>query len=309
MLTRIGQACDQWARRPPWGPLLGLGRTVLAVSTALTLTTTGSEILFSPAQGRPPGASCWGMGEISLFCVVPNLELARWIGVAILVVVASGWRPRVTSILHWIVAFSFYRSATVTDGGDQIASNITLLLLPVCLLDPRRWHWEKLAEANPQPRLGILVAWSAVAAIKFQVAGVYLNSGIAKLGVESWADGTALHYILLDPTFGAPAPLQPMVQYFLGSGMVVAALTWGAMLLEISLGLALLLHKSVRTALLVLGLLLHAGIALLMGITTFSLAMIAALLLYILPPDSVVSARRILSGIRFGSPEPDVAPA
>src|SRR6202011_1493848 len=144
MLTRLGSTANRWSMTTPWTNVYGVARSVLALATASTLAFSATGTLFRPAVGLPPAPYCLGPGRISLFCLVPHdrLSLARWLGVAILLVVASGWRPRVTAIFHWWVAFSLFVSITIPDGGDQATAVITLLLLPVALTDPRRWHWQ-----------------------------------------------------------------------------------------------------------------------------------------------------------------------
>lgn len=63
---------------------------------------------------RSPHPTKVTRGSIGLACVLPvkNLELARWLAVAILLLVASGWR-RVTGVLHWWVSFSLHANTLV----------------------------------------------------------------------------------------------------------------------------------------------------------------------------------------------------
>ena len=73
----------------------------------------------------------------------------------------------------------------------------------------------------------------------------------------------------------------------------MAALTWGTVALEFALALAIVLAPRRWPALLLGGLALHGGIAVLMGLWSFSLAMSAALILYLRPRHRpfAVSAR------------------
>src|SRR5690606_40939524 len=48
-----------------------------------------------------------------------HLELARWLSVVALLVVASGWRPRLTALPHWWLTWSLSVSATLTDGRSE----------------------------------------------------------------------------------------------------------------------------------------------------------------------------------------------
>lgn len=287
MLTRRLVALGRWARprmaAAPWASGVGLARTLLALGTLGTLLATSPQALMAPlADGtRPP--VCVGPTQIGIWCVVPGWDgqAARWLSVAVLLVTASGWRPRLTGIPHWYVSWSLMVNATVVDGGDQVTAVLTLLLIPLTLTDPRRWHWQRAPERD----LGLarVVAYGSVVLIQIQVAILYLHASVAKLGVREWADGTALFYWLRNPMFGAPGWLRPVIDPLTGSPFGVALLTWSAIALEFALALAIVLHPRVRPPLLVAGLAFHWAIAIVMGLISFSTAMSAALLLYLLP--------------------------
>lgn len=125
-----------------------------------------------------------------------------WLGwlvaISILVVVAIGWRPRVTGILHWWVAHSFATSCLVVEGGDQAAALIALLLVPITMTD-RRLALAASAPARAAVRdtVASLVAGSAFNVIRLQVAVIYFVASTSKLSVPEWSNGTALYYWLL----------------------------------------------------------------------------------------------------------------
>src|SRR5437588_12362569 len=80
------------------------------------------ETRFRPALGFPGVPACVGAGRLSFFCLIPreDLALGQAIAATILLVVASGWRPRLTGVPHWWISYSFAVSATIPDGGDQV---------------------------------------------------------------------------------------------------------------------------------------------------------------------------------------------
>jgi antimicrobial peptide system SdpB family protein len=294
MLIRVGRSVHRWIAEAPWTNVYGLARTLLAIGTLGTLAFTPPAALFTPALGAPPAPHCDGAAVISLFCVVPDnqLNLARFGGIAVLALVASGWRPRITALPHWWVAFSVQASITIPDGGDQVTAVLTMLLLPVALGDRRRWHWAAPTGRDGSQRpAAVLVAVAAMFLIRLQVAGIYLHASVAKLGVPEWRDGTALYYWVNHPVFGAPGwlrdPLQPLLAY----GPTVAALSWGTLALEFALAIGLFLPKRRWQPLLVGGLTLHGGIAVVMGLWSFSLAMFAALILYLRPWERALTPR------------------
>ncbi|WP_246356681.1 sporulation-delaying protein SdpB family protein [Pyxidicoccus fallax] len=283
MLTALGGATRRWMGDVnPWTNVYGLARTLLATGTALTLAFNPTTLMFRPAAGGIEAPICQGMSNAALFCLVPRggLEWARWLAVALLVVVASGWRPRLTAPVHWWLSFSLHSTALATDGGDQVTSVLTLLLLPLTLTDGRRWHWDPPRERGEGARL---VALSSLTAIRLQVALVYFHAAVAKFPVREWADGTALYYWLLDPGIGASPWLAALLRPLLTQGVPVALLTWSVLVLEVFLAAGLVVEKRHRGRLLLLGLGLHGGIALIHGLPSFALAMAGALVLFLRP--------------------------
>jgi len=283
-LTRLGGWTRNQLACPPWGSGLGLARTVLALGTMGTLLATPPQALMSPLAGGIHPPVCAGIAQASIWCMLPqaHLQAARWLSVLILAIVASGWRPRLTGVAHWWIAWSLFASASIQDGGDQITAVLTLLLIPVTLTDSRRWHWAK-PSAQAGSTLARLIAATAIVLMKIQVAALYLDAGIAKLGVADWANGTAMFYLFRSVLFAPPPWLTPITGAVTGTATGVAAVTWGAIVLEIALGVALLLPARLRPFLLAAGLLFHDVIALTMGLISFDCAMTGALLLYLLP--------------------------
>jgi antimicrobial peptide system SdpB family protein len=295
VLTRLGRAARRrLAEERPWTDVYGLARTLIASATALTLIFSHSSSLFRPGVGLDQAPVCTGGRAASLFCLVPSthLEIARWVAVAILVVVASGWRPRITGVLHWWVSLSLFCSAVMVDGGDQCAAVLSLLLLPVTLTDPRRWHWEQMPATYDEK--AALVARSALALVRLQVAGIYFHAAIGKIPVEEWSDGTALYYWLLDPTLGAANWLSPLLRWLLLNSAFVAFLTWSVLALETLLFMGLVAPKSWRKWLLVGGLTLHAGIIVIHGLWSFGLTMFGALVLFLRPFEEDFGLSRVL---------------
>jgi len=288
VIAYLGRWARRLAQRNLWTNVYGLGRSIFALGTAATLAVSDPSTLFAPIPSflDPPRCSALA-GKISLFCIVPEdrLWLAGRLAVVVLIVIASGWRPRLTGIVHWWISFSFVASTTVQDGGDQIAAIVTLLLIPWTLTDPRSWHWERAEAVAIAPRRAIMVH-ACHLLIRMQVAAVYVHSSISKLGVSEWVDGTALYYFLQDPIVGVSGWLRPVVFPLVSWPVVAAALTWGALAIEFALAAGLIAPRRLRRPLLVIGVVFHLAIATFMGVASFSVAMIAALILYLRPPEN-----------------------
>lgn len=302
VLDWLGHHAIKWiGKGRPWTNVYGVSRTLLAAGTILTLVSNRPSTLFrsiGPHLGAP---LCEGHRGISFFCVMPSgaLEPARWICVAALVVVASGWRPRITALLHWWLTFSLQASATVVDGGDQIAAVLTLLLLPIALTDGRRWHWEgrdRLDGTVESRGEGVarLFALSASVAIRVQVAGIYFHAAVGKFGVQDWQNGTALYYWTTNPVFGAPPWLLSVVLPLFNNAVVLCFATWGVMVFEFFLASGLFMAGNIRRVALPLGIFFHCAIAITHGLVSFGFAMCAALVLYLYPIEDEFVAPRWL---------------
>ena len=286
MLSSFERWAVRVASRQPWTNVYGLARTIVAAATALTLATSPASALWSPwlrGQVRPLG--CDGVrGAIGLFCVFPRsaLPVVQYCALAALVVVASGWRPRVTGVVHWWISFSFLASAS-RDGGDQVAALFTLLLIPWTLTDQRRWHWQSADHVEPSRLRAAFLANVSRHLVRLQIMVVYLHSAVSKLYVAEWRRGTAVYYWLHDLTVGLPPPLYGVIGPLVRSWPAAAVLTWGALVTEFLLSLALLAPQRTWRPLFWLGVLFHAAIAVGLGVFSFSVVMIGALVVYLRP--------------------------
>lgn len=281
----------------PWTPFLALIRFGLALSTFTTLVTTPSPYLFRPVRGIGDAPTCNpGIRSLGAFCIGDHSWLP-WIQVAciaVLLLVMSGMLPQVTCLLHCWVAFSVASGIATPDGGDQAAVFLTFLLIPWCVTDPRLNQWRPPKKAH-LGRNRVAIAVAAIITIKVQVCIIYFQSASGKVGEDSWQDGSALFYIG-SGMFGPSGMLRVLYDGLFSVSAVSLAMTWSVILLEFLLGLYLLLSKSTRSWVALLGLLMHLGIALFLGIVSFQIVMIGALALLATPLSSSVYSERCRGG-------------
>lgn len=267
----------------PWSRTLGVARSVLAASTLLTLLFNDSNYLFHPLGPSIAEIAPRGLGRLSLFALM-DAEPARWIAVILLIVVVSGWRPRLTGALHWWVSASFAASAVIVEGGDQVCAILSLLLLPVTLSDPRKWHWQHGPRATEES-LSAFLARSALFMIRLQIAVIYFVAAIGKFQVPEWVNGTVLYYWFTHPVFGMTGWREALAAPVITTWLVVP-LTWGVLGVELLLAMALVGPFRMQRVMFAIGVSFHLGIAIVHGLVTFSIAMIAALILYLRTPRS-----------------------
>jgi antimicrobial peptide system SdpB family protein len=259
----------------------------------MTLIATPPSAMWSPFyEGVREPIGCDGIrGSIALFCVVPrsSLAVAQIFAVGSLVIVASGWRPRFTGVLHWWVSFSMLVSST-RDGGDQVAALLALLLIPWTLTDGRKWHWSS-ADGRAGSEKSSFVVHVAWVLVRIQVMVVYLHSAVTKFEVPEWLRGTAVYYWTHDTTVGVPGWLRGFSASVLSSRAVSGALTRGAIVLEFAMVVAFVVPKRWWRPFFWLGVTFHVMIALGLGIVSFSVTMIGALVLYLRPVEEPFSWR------------------
>jgi antimicrobial peptide system SdpB family protein len=289
VLKRLDLHPSSWHALPEpvlWSPFLGLARTLIALGNLITVLFTSTDFLFRPVAGLGSYPLCTHADRVGLFCALrTDLDAARVVAVLVLIAVIVGFLPQVTSLLHAWVAFSISSSISIPEGGDQIATIMALLLVPVCLTDPRLNHWSAArAGDRARPwRVGFAVTFAV--AIKLQLSVLYFYSGAGKLFVTEWAEGTALYYIV-QGFFGASGLPRVVLLEVAGTPVGAAALTWGTMLLELGLAAILLTRGRLRLVLALAGAALHLGIIVAIGLWSFQITMLGGLLLLALPFDS-----------------------
>jgi antimicrobial peptide system SdpB family protein len=286
-----------------YGPSLAVGRTLLALAELSVLVFTRDGTLFMYLPGLPGGVQCNGVRAASLWCVADSqghhLAIVRWFAVGILAVAASGYRPRWTCIPQWYVTFSLGATITSPNGGESAAAIATLVLIPICLGDPRRWQWTKPAtEQDPSWRGA---AHAAILALRLQVAVIYANAAISKLLHHGWRNGTAMFNVAHDPNFGFPPAALRALNPLLTHYWSIAALTWSIPFLEIVIAVSVVGTLHLRRLAIALVLVLHVGIIIVMGLGSFGVIMVTLLLIAYGGPASRPSGTRRLETRSAGS--------
>lgn len=269
-----------WAATAPHTRHFGWSRSLLATGTAWTLAATDTSVLFRATAGGGVAPVCDRITSASAYCLLSSQDLAKWLSVAFLLVVASGWRPRLTCVPHYWLTASFSATATLVDGSDHVATTLAALLMPVGLTDSRRWHWEP---TPPQSDLVKAIGHAWLWLIRLQMAVIYLQAAAAKMSQPEWVDGTAMYYWALDPMFGVSGLWKAISDPILASPAVFAV-TWTALLVEFSLAGGLFAPRWLRRKLFAVGIGFHALIAFGLGLGSFAFSMGAGLVLLLLTP-------------------------
>ncbi|MEU3744990.1 MULTISPECIES: HTTM domain-containing protein [Streptomyces] len=137
------------------------------------------------------------------------------------------------------------------------------------------WLACRLAPGEPRTLLDVLANLThnaALVVIMAEVCLIYATAGWYKIQGSRWQDGTALYYPLHLDYF---SPWPALSELLGSSGIMVLLLTYGTVIVQIAFPFTLF-HRKVKNVLLVAMMLEHAGIAVLLGLPVFSLAMISA---------------------------------
>ncbi|MEJ8658494.1 HTTM domain-containing protein [Streptomyces sp. MS1.AVA.4] len=130
-------------------------------------------------------------------------------------------------------------------------------------------------DSEPRTLLDVLANLShnaALVVIMAEVCLIYATAGWYKIQGSRWQDGSALYYPLKLDYF---TPWPALSDILAGSGVIVMLVTYGTVIVQVAFPFTLF-NRKVKNVLLVAMMLEHAGIALLLGLPFFSLAMIAA---------------------------------
>jgi hypothetical protein len=215
----------------------------------------------------------------------------------VLVLFTLGLWTRITSVLTWIAMISYiHRAPTTLFGMDTMMSIVTLYLMigpsgAAYSLDRllARRHARRLGQPFPELPEPMVSANFAIRLMQIHFCIVYLASGTSKLLGSSWWSGTAPSLVLLNYSF-APfyvpayvATITWLAQHRLLWELIMAAGVIFTMFVEIGFPF-LVWNKHTRWLMIAGSVMLHTQIGLLMGLTTFSLMMLAFVLAFVPPP-------------------------
>ncbi len=207
---------------------------------------------------------------------------------AVAVAVVLGWRTRLTTALLVVgITALVERNGLVGDQGDNIA-RIGLLLM-VFMNTAEHWSLDARRRARLDATVrgrgrrllrGLPVAsrwWSdplhnaALMALALQLFILYTASALYKVQGELWQGGTALYYPLSLHEYRVFPALNDLLTH---NAILVTLATYVAVFVQLFFAVGLL-HPVTRRVALVGVILMHIGIAVLMGLPWFSLSMIA----------------------------------
>lgn len=268
--------------------LTALGLLVTNFSTRYY--TFGSASLWSGEQVSPTSAfgSLWIFSGFRALMDNDAAFTALYLVVILLAVLLMlGYRTRLVLPIFWVLWVSLIEiQDMVSDQGDNI---FRIALFGMMFADSsHRWSMDASRRRRATPEGGFLARlWNGapvlpaslpnlahnlvIVTLTCQVIFVYVSGALFKAGGASWQNGTAV-YAPLHVTRFAPWPeLSTLVTVW---APAVAVFTIGSVLVQLVFPGALLFRWT-RIPILFAMIGFHFGIAVLMGLPWFSLAMVA----------------------------------
>jgi len=200
--------------------------------------------------------------EISIYAVL-------LVQAAAAVALILGYRTRLATVVALATVFMLeQRLPTFTDGGDNILRLVLMYLLFVL-------------PARATATRGSLAVWLhnvAVLAIILQVIVLYAATGLLKASGSQWSHGTAIYYLSqMEPTW------LPFLREAFMQPLVTTGMTYFAVLHQMLFPVAM--FSRFKLLWVALGIGFHVGIAVFMGLLTFSTMMIGLELFLLTDPE------------------------
>ena len=183
----------------------------------------------------------------------------------------SNWA--VASALAGSILQSFWNPWPMSGAHDVLKVMLFCLLWADCSGWPSVDAWRSRKGRFRLPPQAI----TPIRLMQIQVALIYMNSALWKLGGAAWRDGSTIHYVLNLNTYQRiPGPVP------VAFDPVMTLMTYLTLFWEASFGL-MLLNRWTRRAALMFGIALHTGLWMSMELGTFSWVILASYIAFIDP--------------------------
>ena len=277
MLDHAASAWDRFWFRPAAPELLGLlriaaGSMVFYTHLVWAINLTGflgGDAWIPRELSRSMHAGSWAFSYLWYVDSPPLLWALHLLALAILALFTIGYRTRITSVLALVITLSYcHRLDGSLFGLDQFNAMAMMYLAvgasgDAFSLDRRLGRRRGLPAPRPKTSTNIaLRLW------QIHMCVIYLFGGIGKARGELWWDGFAMWQAASNYEYQS-VPLT----WIIYAPFLMAMLTHVTLFWE-TFYIATVWNRSLRPVTLILALLVHAGIAVHLGMITFGTAMI-----------------------------------
>jgi antimicrobial peptide system SdpB family protein len=269
----------------PATSIVGFSRSLLAAGTLLKVAFNNINFLIPPDRLQNTNWHFLSY-RYNFFLIFNSSHVVKMqvLAIIILAIVISGYLVKITSLLQFWISWSFFMFRPIHIGVENVEMLLTLLLIPVCLFDKRKNHWDNTGPTN---KFETSIQNAFLFLIKVQVAFIYYDSLHDKLFVKEWLNGTVIYYWFTHNFYGLNESLSNKLTPILTSIPVLLFLSWSTLVLEALLAIAFLFPAPFKLLLLKCAIVFHFSILLIHGFASLFFVMSAALFLYLYPSQKL----------------------
>lgn len=243
-----------------------------------------AALLYDPAKSVIATGTARGLSMLSATNLLSIDFIAGyyWLFISLqfffaLLAMVGAW-PRISTFLVFFIGLNLqHRIYATVCGGDTL---VYILLFYMSFVSSGKQEEKPLSLANVFNRIfGTLCI--------LQVLLVYTVSALYKIQSPQWIDGSALSSVLQVDEYSLPW----LKEVFSDGGLLLKVLTWFVLLYQIVFPV-LVFNRKLKNYVLITGLLIHLGIALVVGLLNFSLVMACTYALFYETDTGVNSYRK-----------------
>lgn len=217
--------------------------------------------------------------SFSLYALSPSpllFEILFHLGILVAVLWVVGWRTRLMTVLNYLFLWSLHeRNPTLWDGGDNIFQIVLVYAIFADLgrhfsFDADRLRAER-QRGGARSQIVAMAHNAAILAFALQLSLMYAVAGLYKVQGEMWQSGTALYYVMRVDEFAWPGYSERIYQNL----YLITALSYSTVAFQVGFPFLFFLNRYTRRLALLAGFSFHLGIALYMGLITFSAFMMS----------------------------------
>lgn len=287
---------DAW-HRFWYQPIDPIGICLLRIATgamllySLAVWSLDLSSFFSYEQGWQTGPLVehlqHGQLSFSFWWLIPDayLSIAHAVAMAIAFAFMVGWQTRVTKIASFLICISYANRVPMAQFGfDQITAAWLLYLClgpcGACLSVDRWWqrHRARKNASTAPPVERSSAARLTTRMIQVHICIIYLWAGLSKVQGDSWVDGTAVWWVASNYEHQ-----QFSLTWLAYVPWLYQLATIGTWAWELSFA-ALIWNPKLRWPMLFMGMAMHIGIGLFLGLWPFALIMMLGYLSFA-PPE------------------------
>lgn len=280
-MKRVWAGWSRWAFDPvDTAPMAALRIAVGLLTIGWTLSLLPDAATFLGSDGVQRGLPHYDSGAWAVSVGPPYVVLSVLLVAAAALVL--GWRTRVSSVVVAVLLLVVQRrDPWILNSGDLLLRELAFFVM----LMPAGETWSLDARRRGVERLR--APW-ALRLVQLQISGLYLFSVWAKVRGHTWNEGTAV---------GTALQLEDLQRFALPDAvttslLVSSLLTYSALVVEASLAVGLWLPR-LRYWVMAAGAGLHLGIEASLLIGWFSLAVVAAYVVFVPAADLRAAVSRV----------------